>query len=222
MHALDLSTRGPPPSRPGVRTAGVGFSSSPKGGNIDDLLSDLNTVMPPSNSRTAPLNKAGGYSGGITSGSGIGRGLGAVESWASPGGSGGFNKGGGLGGSSTSPGMAKGTKPTGGNLKCSPLLIADTSVPLGGPASIFSEKACDRLRCTACDFEVICFANEAWAGDVDYMFFRNNMPNEQKLRQRMVRKMGARAYACQCSWRTIVGQEKIDVTGSLRWVCGGH
>jgi hypothetical protein len=45
------------------------------------------------------------------------------------------------------------------------------------------------------------------------------------MREMMLPMRGARAYCCQCSWRTLArgAKEKVDaVAGTLRWVCGGH
>jgi hypothetical protein len=71
---------------------------------------------------------------------------------------------------------------------------------------------------------------------VDYMFFRNNMPNQQKLEAGFVQDRAGRscAYCCQCSWVT-VSEEEVEVsqvceghvgegggTSRLPWICGGH
>ena len=60
---------------------------------------------------------------------------------------------------------------------------------------------------------------------VDYMFFRNRYPDDGKLREGMVRRVGARAYCCQCTWRWLDKGEREKVAavgGKMRWVCGGH
>ena len=115
----------------------------------------------------------------------------------------------------------------GGNLKCAPCpQIGCTRLALGGPGSFFDDKACDSLRCTSCDFDVISFDGVAWdESGAEYMFFRNNYPSESKMQPLMVPTRGSRAYCCQCSWRSLSGgdREKVDaVAGKLRWVCGGH
>ena len=134
----------------------------------------------------------------------------------------------------------------GGGVKCAPApMIASTATPPGGPASAFSDAvACDALRCVSCDFDVVSFDDAAWidqgqsvsggrakvtgsshGSGVDYMFFRNRYPDDGKLREGMVRRVGARAYCCQCTWRWLEEgeREKVDaVGGKMRWVCGGH
>ncbi|XP_038204339.1 protein C8orf37 homolog isoform X2 [Arvicola amphibius] len=51
---------------------------------------------------------------------------------------------------------------------------------------------------------------------------RNNMPEFHKLKAKLVQKKGARAYACQCSWRTIEELTDLQTEHQLRWVCGKH
>jgi len=59
------------------------------------------------------------------------------------------------------------------------------------------------MRCSKCDLQVLCFDDHAWAADADYMFFRNFMPNVDKLRAKLRAKDGQRAYSCQCTWVTV-------------------
>ncbi|XP_069777913.1 cilia- and flagella-associated protein 418 isoform X3 [Narcine bancroftii] len=51
---------------------------------------------------------------------------------------------------------------------------------------------------------------------------RNNMPDLNKLKGKAVRKSGARAYACQCSWSSIQNLTDLRDEQHLRWVCGKH
>ncbi|OBS57826.1 hypothetical protein A6R68_11046, partial [Neotoma lepida] len=51
---------------------------------------------------------------------------------------------------------------------------------------------------------------------------RNNMPEFHKLKAKLIQKKGARAYACQCSWRTIEELTDLQADHELRWVCGKH
>ena len=59
------------------------------------------------------------------------------------------------------------------------------------------------LRCSRCDFKVLLFADSEWSESVDYMFFRNHMPDRTKLGTRARPKDGVSAYACQCSWCSV-------------------
>lgn len=45
--------------------------------------------------------------------------------------------------------------------------------------------ACDRLRCTECNFEVLCFGHQIWEPNTDYIFLRNNAPDPSKLSARL-------------------------------------
>ena len=51
-------------------------------------------------------------------------------------------------------------------------------------------RTCDRLRCTSCDFRVEHFDDYEWHGSVDYLFFRNNMPDFKKISTKLRRKAG--------------------------------
>lgn len=51
---------------------------------------------------------------------------------------------------------------------------------------------------------------------------RNNTPDRQKLGAKLNRRRGVRAYACQCSWVSVL--EATDLRGQpqLTWVCSKH
>ncbi|KAH0517608.1 hypothetical protein LTLLF_119465 [Microtus ochrogaster] len=85
-----------------------------------------------------------------------------------------------------------------------------------------SKRACDQLRCIACDFRIVSYNDYMWDKSCDYLFFRNNMPEFHKLKAKLVQKKGARAYACQCSWRTVEELTDLQTEHQLRWVCGKH
>ncbi|XP_075908208.1 cilia- and flagella-associated protein 418 isoform X2 [Petromyzon marinus] len=102
--------------------------------------------------------------------------------------------------------------------RCCPVYLGGSKLPCGLGTTI-SCRACDRLHCTVCDFRVVTFDNMEWHHSCDYLFFRNNMPDVEKLRARLVRRLGTRAYACQCSWRSV--QEPTEPGSNLRWVCTG-
>ncbi|XP_040519427.1 cilia- and flagella-associated protein 418 isoform X5 [Gallus gallus] len=48
---------------------------------------------------------------------------------------------------------------------------------------------------------------------------RNNMPELSKLRAKMIKKKGSRAYACQCSWRSIDELTDLQADQQLRYWC---
>ncbi|XP_019469703.1 protein C8orf37 homolog isoform X1 [Meleagris gallopavo] len=105
--------------------------------------------------------------------------------------------------------------------RCCPVYLGGSSSPNGIGTNI-SKRTCDQLRCTACDFRVSLFNDYIWDQSCDYLFFRNNMPELNKLRAKMIKKKGSRAYACQCSWRSISELTDLQADQQLRWVCGKH
>ncbi|XP_060241960.1 cilia- and flagella-associated protein 418 isoform X3 [Meriones unguiculatus] len=104
---------------------------------------------------------------------------------------------------------------------CSPVYLSGSAIPCGIGTNT-SQRACDRLRCVACDFRVVSYSDYVWDESCDYLFFRNNMPEFHKLKAKLVKKKGARAYACQCSWRSIEELTELQTDHELRWVCGKH
>ncbi|XP_067392942.1 cilia- and flagella-associated protein 418 [Emydura macquarii macquarii] len=104
---------------------------------------------------------------------------------------------------------------------CCPVYLGGSSAPCGIGTNI-SHRTCDQLRCTACDFHVSYYNDSQWDKSCDYLFFRNNMPELSKLRAKMIKKKGSRAYACQCSWRSIDELTDLRTDRQLRWVCGKH
>lgn len=55
-----------------------------------------------------------------------------------------------------------------------------------------------------------------------FMPCRNNMPDCNKLRVKLRRRQGARAYACQCSWYSAFTLAELRHIPKFRWVCGQH
>ncbi|XP_066122110.1 cilia- and flagella-associated protein 418 isoform X1 [Saccopteryx bilineata] len=104
---------------------------------------------------------------------------------------------------------------------CSPVYLGGSTAPCG-IGTTTSRRVCDHLRCIACDFWVVSYDDYMWDKSCDYLFFRNNMPEFHKLKTKLVKKKGARAYACQCSWRTIEELTDLQSDHQLRWVCGKH
>ncbi|XP_042320392.1 protein C8orf37 homolog [Sceloporus undulatus] len=105
--------------------------------------------------------------------------------------------------------------------RCCPVYLGGSAAPYGIGTSI-SQRTCDQLRCTACDFRVSHYDDYQWDKSCDYLFFRNNMPEFSKLRRKMLIKKGARAYACQCTWRSVDQLTDLSTDRQLRWVCSKH
>ncbi|XP_014583697.1 cilia- and flagella-associated protein 418 isoform X2 [Equus przewalskii] len=110
---------------------------------------------------------------------------------------------------------------------CSPVYLGGSAAPCGigtntSQSSFSLNRACDHLRCIACDFWIVSYDDYMWDKSCDYLFFRNNMPEFHKLKTKLVKKKGTRAYACQCSWRTIEELTDLQTDHQLRWVCGKH
>lgn len=51
---------------------------------------------------------------------------------------------------------------------------------------------------------------------------RNNSPDRQKLRAKLNRRRGLRAYACQCSWFSVLEPSDLRGQPQLTWVCSKH
>ncbi|GCB67348.1 cilia- and flagella-associated protein 418 isoform X1 [Scyliorhinus torazame] len=105
--------------------------------------------------------------------------------------------------------------------KCCPVYLGGSSAPPGLGTNT-SQRTCDQLRCTTCDFRVITLDDYEWNKSCDYLFFRNNMPDLNKLKVKTLSRKGTRAYACQCSWRSIQNLANLREEQELRWVCGRH
>ncbi|XP_041799278.1 protein C8orf37 homolog [Chelmon rostratus] len=108
-----------------------------------------------------------------------------------------------------------------GGRKCCPVFVGGSSVT-NGVGTAASRRSCDQLRCTSCDFRVLMFDDCEWDLSCDYLFLRNNMPDRQKLRAKLKKRSGRRAYACQCSWFSTLEPTDLRDQPQLRWVCGKH
>ncbi|XP_047453740.1 cilia- and flagella-associated protein 418 [Mugil cephalus] len=108
-----------------------------------------------------------------------------------------------------------------GGRKCCPVFIGGSSVT-NGVGTATSKRSCDQLRCISCDFRVLMFDDCEWDSSCDYLFLRNNMPDRQKLRARLKKRRGVRAYSCQCSWFSTLEPTDLRDQPQLRWVCGKH
>eukprot|EP00919_Chromeraceae_sp_WS-2016_P064351 GHVR01152315.1.p1 GENE.GHVR01152315.1~~GHVR01152315.1.p1 ORF type:complete len:210 (+),score=48.03 GHVR01152315.1:37-666(+) len=110
------------------------------------------------------------------------------------------------------------------NKRCDTPLIGGTRCSRGYSDPI-QPVACDNLRCTSCDFQVIQLASWKWKPEVEYLFFRNYYPDVDKLKSMMEVAVDEVAYCCQCSWRTICAFDSIDNVNKEQqglWKCFGH
>ncbi|KAM9852459.1 cilia- and flagella-associated protein 418 [Aulostomus maculatus] len=108
-----------------------------------------------------------------------------------------------------------------GGRKCCPVFLGGSAIT-NGVGTAASRRSCDQLRCTSCDFRVLTFDDREWDSSCDYLFFRNNMPDRQRLGAKLRRRGGVRAYACQCSWFSSSDAMDLRERPQLRWVCGKH
>ncbi|KDO25262.1 hypothetical protein SPRG_09510 [Saprolegnia parasitica CBS 223.65] len=109
----------------------------------------------------------------------------------------------------------------GSSKKCTNVALAGTALKHGQHVSAVNAAACSNLRCNDCDFTVVQFANTRWHASADYMFFRENVPNEAKLRAKMEPSSGCIAYACQCKWLS-VSDKTTPERERVKWCCAGH
>lgn len=105
--------------------------------------------------------------------------------------------------------------------KCRSVLIGGSSYT-PGQATLKERRTCNNLRCTNCDFKVIQINDCEWHSSVDYLFLRNNMPDFNRIKSKLVKRKGSRAYACQCSWKTATSAVELKSSMGLKWVCGRH
>eukprot|EP00602_Paraphysomonas_sp_CaronLab_P010459 CAMPEP_0185026396 /NCGR_PEP_ID=MMETSP1103-20130426/10502_1 /TAXON_ID=36769 /ORGANISM="Paraphysomonas bandaiensis, Strain Caron Lab Isolate" /LENGTH=336 /DNA_ID=CAMNT_0027559961 /DNA_START=94 /DNA_END=1104 /DNA_ORIENTATION=+ len=113
---------------------------------------------------------------------------------------------------------------SGNKIRCSRVVVAGSATARGPKTSAFSKLACDNLRCLQCNFEVMQFPERTWGSGVDYMFFRNNVPNVQKLSAELCIQSNSMAYCCQCRWLSAENEVVISTGNSSQpqWVCAGH
>ena len=66
--------------------------------------------------------------------------------------------------------------------------------------SIMRNTASSDLICLNCDLPVNRWVGKVWNSNSDYIFFRNNAPDREKMAIMLESKSTYAAYACQCSW----------------------
>lgn len=79
---------------------------------------------------------------------------------------------------------------------------------------LHTHSACDTLRCTDCNFEVLCFDGRAWGEDTDYIFLRNNAPDPVKLSTRLQPSSGDSTcgeYVTVSRYSEVAGGEGVVV-----------
>ncbi|XP_065913362.1 cilia- and flagella-associated protein 418-like [Dysidea avara] len=105
--------------------------------------------------------------------------------------------------------------------KCFPCFLGG-SIHARGLSTSSEQRACDQLLCTQCDFKVVSFDDYQWSSDCDYLFFRNNAPDFARLRVKLNKMKGSRAYACQCSWKSIRELTNVSNLIDVKWTCCRH
>uniref|UniRef100_A0A4W5LE66 Cilia- and flagella-associated protein 418 n=1 Tax=Hucho hucho TaxID=62062 RepID=A0A4W5LE66_9TELE len=90
--------------------------------------------------------------------------------------------------------------------RCCPVFLGCSAIA-NGVGTAVSQRSCDQLKCISCDFRVAMFDDHEWDPSCDYFFFRNNVPNCQKLR---------------CSWHSALNLTDLREQHQLKWVCGKH
>lgn len=77
------------------------------------------------------------------------------------------------------------------------------------PHAWYPCRACDKLRCTSCDFLVVWFSDSVWHSRSEYLFFRNNYPEFDRLKKNLVRKKGELAMVkTLASWLKVTNHVK--------------
>ena len=71
--------------------------------------------------------------------------------------------------------------------------------------------------------KVVSFDHFRWDVTADYLFLRNNVPEFERLREKLVPLTGCRAYACQCRQRSVRANIDLRDEGEdLKWTCMKH
>lgn len=91
------------------------------------------------------------------------------------------------------------------------LVVGGSACSLGS-GSVARNVASENVRCLACDFTVQRWENAEWdPARASYLFFRNNAPDRHKMEEALRKKRGGAAYACQCSWLSVIELTKMRV-----------
>ncbi|ETE71190.1 hypothetical protein L345_03008, partial [Ophiophagus hannah] len=66
------------------------------------------------------------------------------------------------------------TTPNFNSGRCCPVYLGGSTAPYGIGTNI-SQRTCDQLRCTACDFRVLHYNDYQWDKSCDYLFFSSDV-----------------------------------------------
>ncbi|CAH8867776.1 unnamed protein product [Trichobilharzia szidati] len=105
--------------------------------------------------------------------------------------------------------------------KCSVVHLGGTQSEVGITTNSVT-RACDRLKCVACDNPVLLFNNFSWTRSPDYLFLRTNYPNYNLLKCKLRKSTGTRAYCCQCNAIDTGKLVALAKYTNLQWICTRH
>lgn len=103
--------------------------------------------------------------------------------------------------------------------KCTELYLGGTELKPGFNDLNEGPHFCSNMQCFCCDHIVLRFPDCKWAKDTDYLFTRNNYPNN--LDSKLISAPGWCAFCCQCTFRDEKEIQRLKPY-STNWVCRGH
>lgn len=103
--------------------------------------------------------------------------------------------------------------------KCTSVCIGGTNIPPGMTTELSGPRTCSSLSCISCDHNVLRFPDRRWKKSTDYLFLRNNFP--ENVQQNLVLAPGWCAYCCQCTFCEEQNVKKLPAYSS-NWICRGH
>lgn len=109
--------------------------------------------------------------------------------------------------------------PKGPVQKCTSVCIGGPNIPVGMTTETSGPHVCSNLSCIKCDHNVLRFPDRRWKKTTDYLFLRNNFP--ENVQQNLVIAPGWCAYCCQCTFCEEQNLRKLHAFSS-NWVCRGH
>lgn len=105
------------------------------------------------------------------------------------------------------------------NVKCTGIYLGGTGLDVG--VTVFPDQPCfcSNLSCLSCDHIVLRFPDARWKKETNYLFLRNNYPNQ--VDRNLLRAPGWCAFCCQCTFREERTTTRLS-TFATNWVCRGH